>query len=292
MRGLAISAASSTDFVTLTKPRVVAMILLATLCGFLLGTPGTLGAVDWLLLVRTLFGTALVAGGTLALNQYLERGTDARMNRTLRRPLPAGRMHPIEALAFGGALVCTGLLYLAIAVRPASGMVTAVTVTSYLFMYTPLKTRSALCTVVGAFPGALPPLTGWTAAGGALDAGAAALFGILFFWQLPHSLAIAHLYRDDYEKAGVKLLPTVDRGGGSTGRQTVLNCLALMAVGLLPSMIGLTGWLSFGVAPGRRHRPRAAGHRGQRPAPAARHLRLHPRRPGHDGAGQAAEVTW
>jgi len=248
MNVASIAIASPADYFALMKPKVVAMILLTTFVGFVLGTHGAFLSLDWLLLSRTLFGTALVAGGTLALNQYLERDIDARMKRTRKRPIPAGRMQPLPALAFGGALTCAGLLYLTIAVRPVSGLVTAATVASYLFCYTPMKRRSALCTVVGAFPGALPPVTGWTAAGGDLGVGAAVLFGILFFWQLPHSLAIAHLYREDYERAGVKLLPTVDRDGGSTGRQTVLNCFALMSVGLLPSLTGMTGWLSFGVA--------------------------------------------
>ena len=224
------------------------MILLATAAGFVLGSPGPVLAIDWLLLARTLFGTGLVAGGTLALNQYLEREVDARMRRTLRRPLPSGRLQQIEALAFGGALAATGLVYLMLAVNPLSGSITALTVIGYLFLYTPMKQRTALCTVVGAFPGALPPVAGWTAAGGDLSGQAMVLFGILFFWQLPHSLAIAHLYREDYDRAGVKLLPTVDKGGGSTGRQTVLNCLALLAVGLLPTRLGLTGAISFIVA--------------------------------------------
>ena len=184
-----------------------------------------------------------MAGGTLALNQYMERGIDALMKRTAKRPLPDGRMKPEEALAFGGALTSAGLVYLTLAVNPISGMVTALTVITYLFMYTPLKTRTALCTVVGALPGALPPLTGWTAAGAELGVGAGILFAILFLWQLPHSLAIAHLYREDYNRAGVRLLPTVDWGGGSTGRHAVLNSLALLAVGLLPLFTGMAGWL-------------------------------------------------
>lgn len=248
----ALTLGSAADYLALIKPRVVAMILLVTVAGFILGSPGSIRSLDWLLLARTLFGTALVAGGTLALNMYLERDIDARMRRTLKRPLPSGRMQPMEALAFGCALTGAGLLYLMLAVGPVSSLITSLTVISYLFMYTPMKRHTALCTVVGAFPGALPPITGWVAAGGVLGVRAAVVFGILFFWQLPHSLAIAHLYREDYDRAGVKLLPTVDRAGGSTGRQTVLNCLALMAVAMLPTVLGMTGWISFvvGVAAG------------------------------------------
>jgi protoheme IX farnesyltransferase len=230
------------DFLALAKPRVVLLILVTTFAGFAMASVGPL---DFALLARTLIGTALVAGGTLALNQYMERDVDAHMRRTHKRPLPGGRMPPVEALAFGSALTCAGLLYLTFGVNPVSGMVTALTVLSYLFVYTPLKTRTALCTVAGAFPGALPPITGWTAAGGQLDIGAAVLFGILFFWQLPHSLAIAHLYREDYDRAGVRLLPTVDPAGGSTGRHTVVNCMALLSVGLLPTLVGMAGWAYF-----------------------------------------------
>ena len=230
------------DFFALAKPRVVLLILVTTFAGFAMASRGPL---DFALLARTLIGTALVAGGTLALNQYMERDVDAHMRRTHNRPLPGGRMQPVEALAFGSALTCAGLLYLTFGVNPVSGMVTAITVLSYLFVYTPLKTHTALCTVAGAFPGALPPITGWTAAGGQLDIGAAVLFGILFFWQLPHSLAIAHLYREDYDRAGVRLLPTVDPAGGSTGRHTVVNCMALLSVGLLPTLVGMAGWAYF-----------------------------------------------
>ena len=238
--------ASPADYLALTKPRVVAMILLATFAGFILAAPPS--GPDGIALAHTLLGTAAVAGGTLALNQYLERESDSRMRRTLKRPLPAGRMAPIEALVFGGALAGSGLLYLTLAVGEIPGLTTALTVISYLFLYTPMKRRTALCTVMGAFPGALPPVTGWTAAGGAIGVEMAVLFGILFFWQLPHSLAIAHLYRDDYDRAGIKLLPTVDRAGRSTGRQAALNALALIGVGLLPALVGMTGWVSFVVA--------------------------------------------
>ncbi|HKY34088.1 MAG TPA: heme o synthase, partial [Candidatus Polarisedimenticolia bacterium] len=245
----ALPLAAAADYLALTKPRVVLLILVVTLVGFVLGTPAGLAGLDLALLAPALLGTALVAAGTLALNQYLERDLDSLMQRTRHRPLPGGRMHPVQALAFGVALVMAGLACLSVAVNPVSGMVTAATVATYLFCYTPMKRRSALCTVIGAFPGALPPVTGYAAAsGGSLDIGAAALFGILFFWQLPHSLAIAQLYRQDYDRAGVRLLPTVDADGGSTQRQIVANCVTLLAAGMLPAIAGLTGWVSFVVA--------------------------------------------
>lgn len=242
------AAATWGDYLALTKPRVTAMMLYTTAIGYWVGWPAASDGPDLGRLLRTLAGTALVGGGTLALNMYLERDLDARMSRTMRRPIPDGRVTPLEALAFGGGLTAAGLLYLMLAVNATSALVTALTVVTYLFVYTPMKRRSALCTVAGAFPGALPPLTGWTAAGGALDASAAVLFGILFFWQLPHALAIAQLYRDDYRRAGIKLLPTEDPHGGSTGRQAVAQAFALLSVGLLPTLIGMAGWIYFLVA--------------------------------------------
>ena len=230
------------DFLALTRPRVVVMVLVTTLVGFYLAS---VGAPDYVRLVHTLVGIALSAGGTLALNQYLERDVDARMERTRLRPLPDGRLQPIEALGFGVAITGVGLLYLALSVNVLSAFVTAFSVGSYLFLYTPLKRKTSLCSVVGAVPGALPPVIGWGAARGELGLEAWILFGILFLWQIPHSLAIARLYRDDYARAGIRVLPVVEPDGRSTGRQIVTNCLALLAVGLLPTLIGLAGWVYF-----------------------------------------------
>ena len=230
------------DFLALTRPRVVVMVLVTTLVGFYLASVGT---PDYVRLVHTLIGIALAAGGTLALNQYLERDVDARMKRTRLRPLPDGRLQPIEALGFGVAITGVGLLYLALSVNVLSAFVTAFSVGSYLFLYTPLKRKTSLCSVVGAVPGALPPVIGWGAARGELGLEAWILFGILFLWQIPHSLAIARLYRDDYARAGIRVLPVVEPDGGSTGRQIVSNCLALLAVGLLPTLIGLAGPVYF-----------------------------------------------
>ncbi|MEE9173225.1 MAG: heme o synthase [candidate division NC10 bacterium] len=230
------------DFLALTRPRVVLMVMITTLVGFYLASVGT---PDYVRLVHTLIGLALAAGGTLALNQYLERDVDAQMERTRLRPLPDGRLQPNDARAFGVAITGAGLVYLAFFVNGLSAFVTAISVGSYLFCYTPLKLKSSLCTVVGAVPGALPPVIGWGAARGELGLGAWVLFAILFLWQIPHSLAIARLYRNDYARAGIRVLPVVEPDGGSTGRQIVSNCLALLAVGLLPTLIGLAGSVYF-----------------------------------------------
>ncbi len=235
----------ATDLCALAKPRVVLMVLVTTMVGFYVGSTG---ALDLARLLHLLLGTALAAGGTLALNQYLEREVDARMLRTRTRPLPDGRLQPPEALGFGALVGLAGLAYLAVAVGGLTALVTAATAVLYLFAYTPLKLRTPFCMIVGAVPGALPPVTGWVAARGDLAPGACILFGILFLWQLPHTLAIARLYRDDYARAGVRVLPVVDPAGASTERQIVLGCLALLAVGLLPTVSGLAGGAYFAGA--------------------------------------------
>ena len=234
------------DFLELTKPRVVAMVLVTTLVGYYLGS--TTGALDYLRVLATMVGTALAAAGTLTLNQFMERDLDARMHRTRDRPLPDGRVAPTDALAFGAALTVAGVLYLALAVDALTALVTAATTAIYLFGYTPLKSRTSLCSIVGAVPGALPPLAGWTAARGELDLAAWVLFAILFLWQIPHSLAIARLYRDDYARAGIRLLPVVEPDGASTGRQIVTHSLALVVVALLPTLIGLSGAFYFFIS--------------------------------------------
>jgi protoheme IX farnesyltransferase len=230
------------DLMALTKPRVVVMILVTTLVGYYVGLTGAPGYAR---MVHLIVGTLLAAGGTLALNQYWERHVDALMERTRTRPLPDGRLQPVEALLFGSAITGLGIVYLAAFVGTLAAAVTAATAVLYLFAYTPLKVRTALCTIVGAVPGALPPVTGWVAARDDLSLGAWVLFGILFLWQLPHTLAIARLYRDDYARAGVRVLPVVDADGSTTERQIVTACLALLAVSLLPTLIGLTGGVYF-----------------------------------------------
>jgi len=230
------------DLFALTKPRVVLMVLVATLVGYYLGLAGP---PEYARMVHLLVGTLLAASGTLALNQYWEHEIDARMERTRGRPLPGGRLQPLEALVFGGAVTLMGLAYLGACVNVLAAGVTAATSALYLFAYTPLKLKTALCTLVGAVPGAAPPLTGWAAARDDLALGAWILFGIMFFWQLPHTLAIARLYRDDYARAGVRVLPVVDEGSGITERQIVTGCLGLLVVSLLPTLVGMTGIVYF-----------------------------------------------
>jgi protoheme IX farnesyltransferase len=230
------------DLLALTKPRVVLMVLLTAVVGYYVGLAGP---ADWWRLVHLVIGTMLAAGGTLALNQYVERDVDARMERTRLRPLPEGRLAPLEALLFGVAITVSGVLYLAAFVNLTSAAVTAATALLYVLAYTPLKRRTSLCTLVGAVPGALPPVAGWAAASDDLGLGAWVLFGILFLWQLPHTLAIARLYRDDYARGGILVLPVVDPDGGSTERHIVNGSLSLLAVSLLPTLIGLSGAVYF-----------------------------------------------
>lgn len=230
------------DFVALTKPRVVLMVLVTAVVGYYAGLRGV---ADWWRVVHLLVGTALAAGGTLALNQYVERDVDARMHRTRLRPLPDGRLAPLEALAFGAGITVAGVLYTAALVNWLAAAVTGATALLYVLVYTPMKLRSALCTIVGAVPGALPPVTGWAAARDDLGLGAWVLFGILFLWQLPHTLAIARLYCDDYARGGIRVLPVVDGDGGATERHILSGSLALLAVSLLPTLIGLSGVVYF-----------------------------------------------
>jgi protoheme IX farnesyltransferase len=233
------------DFVELAKPRVVLMVLITAFVGFYLGSADV---PNYLRLLQMLFGTALTAGGTLALNQYLERDTDALMNRTRHRPLPDGRVQPREALWFGVTIALIGLIYLALAVNPLSALVTAFITLSYLVLYTPMKPRSSLCMLVGAVPGALPPVIGWVAARGSMDNAAWVLFAIMFLWQVPHTLAIARLYCEDYAKAGIQFLPVIEPDGESTNRQIVSHSAALLAVSLLPTLLGSAGPVYFVVA--------------------------------------------
>jgi protoheme IX farnesyltransferase len=233
------------DYAELGKPRIVLMVLVTAFVGFYVGServPNYLG------LLQMLFGTALAAAGTLALNQFLERDSDAMMERTRHRPLPDGRVMPSEAFWFGILITAAGLAYLALAVNFISAWVTAFIAVSYLLFYTPMKRRSSLCVLVGAIPGALPPVIGWVAARGTLDVDAWVLFAIMFLWQVPHTLAIARLYREDYAKAGIQFLPVIEPDGESTNRQIISHCAALLAVSLLPTLVGLAGPVYFIVA--------------------------------------------
>jgi heme o synthase len=239
---VAVARSRAADFFQLTKPVVVVMVLLTAAAGFYLGSASD---TDLLVMYHTLIGTALAAAGALALNQFLERDLDARMARTRNRPLADGRLDPSRALGFGALTTAAGTLYLTMTVNALSGLLTSVTVLSYLFIYTPLKQRTSLCSLVGALPGAMPPLVGMAGARGELGADSWVLFVILFLWQIPHSLAVAQLYRDDYARADVCFLPVVDRGGKKTGAHAVASCAALLVVALLPTVIGLAGPLYF-----------------------------------------------
>jgi len=233
------------DVVELTKPRITFMVVVTTAAGYLLGAAHGAHLIE---LLHTMLGTALVAAGASALNQLLERDTDARMERTRNRPLPAGRLEPATVLVIGAGLGLLGTVYLAAVVNGLTAGLAALTLGLYVLAYTPLKRVSSLCTIVGAIPGALPPVMGWAAARDDLSAGAWVLFAILFLWQMPHFLAIAWMYRDEYRLAGQPMLPVVDVDGAGTGRQIVLYALALLPVSLLPSVVGLSGPAYFAGA--------------------------------------------
>jgi len=222
----------------LTKARLTLLVLLTTLVGFYLGFRGS---VDYWLMWHTLLGTALVASGASALNQLLEREHDAKMRRTQNRPLPSGRLQPHTVLIIGTTASIAGLAYLALLVNLITALLGAFSLLSYVFIYTPLKRITWLNTAVGAIPGALPPLMGWTAARGELTSEGWALFAILAFWQLPHFLAIAWIYRDEYARAGFQMLPVIDPDGHRTGRQAVSHTLGLLPVSLCPFLFKLTG---------------------------------------------------
>lgn len=232
----AMSRARLTDYLELIKPRISMMVLLTVATGAILAAGR---ALDWLVLLHTLFGTALVAIGASAWNQLLERDTDVLMRRTEQRPLPSGRMHAIEVLILGTTSAVLGLTYLLVTTRqPLAVLVAAITFFSYVFLYTPLKRRTTLNTLIGAVPGALPPVIGWTAMRGTLDAEIMLLFVVMFLWQVPHFLAIAWIYREDYGRAGLKMLPVVDPSGRATGRQMVAYSLALIPASLTPLVFG------------------------------------------------------
>ena len=243
---LSAARARAADLYELTKPRMNFLVVVTTAVGFYMAARG--GFTDWALLAHTLVGTALAAAGASVLNQYVERGHDGLMRRTQSRPLPAGRVAPLEALCFGVGLSAGGALYLSAFVNGLTATLGVVTIATYVFLYTPLKRHTTLCTIVGAVPGAIPPMMGWAAATDALPAEAWALFGILFFWQMPHFLAIAILYRDDYAAGGFKMLPVVDEGLVATGRQMLLYGLALIPVSLMPVGLRMAGGVYFAAA--------------------------------------------
>jgi len=225
-------------YADLIKARLTMLVLLTTLVGFYVGFQGPM---DYLLMVHALFGTALVASGAAALNQLLERDYDAKMRRTADRPLPSGRLQPATVMLFGGMCSVAGLAYLALLVNPLTSVIGAVTLVSYLFIYTPLKRVTWLNTAVGAVPGALPPLMGWAAARGDLSGGGWALFALLAFWQIPHFFAIAWIYREEYAKAGFQMLPNVDPDGSRTAQQAVSHTLGLLPISFCPFLFHLAG---------------------------------------------------
>jgi heme o synthase len=233
------------DHIALTKPRLNFLVVASSAAGYYLGTANS---VPGWLMAQAVAGTALVAAGSAVLNQLYERDTDALMRRTRQRPLPDGRISNIDALIFGIALSVAGVVMLAVRANLLAAGLALATLVVYLLVYTPMKRQTPLSTVVGAVPGALPPLIGWTAARGIVDAGGLSLFAIVFLWQIPHFMAIAWMYRDDYSKAGFPMLPVIEPEGRRAGRQAMIYALALLPVSLMPTWVGVSGWIAFAIA--------------------------------------------
>jgi len=233
------------DYIVLTKPRLNVLVVATSAAGYYPGAPR---GIQLLPMAAAVAGTALVAGGAAVLNQVYERDTDALMRRTRLRPLPDRRVGPRDATIFGIALAAIGIASLVLAANLLAAALTALTIVVYLFVYTPMKRLSSAATLVGAVPGALPPLIGWTAAHGMIAPGGLALFAIVFLWQIPHFMAIAWMYRDDYRQAGFPMLPVVEPDGRRTGRQAVLYAVALVPASLMPTMVGISGWPYFWIA--------------------------------------------
>jgi len=226
------------DYIALTKPRITWLILMSTGIGYFFGAKA---GWNWLTLVHTILGTMLLASGTAALNQWYEREADAKMRRTKERPLPSGRLEESKALLFGMLISLAGFFELQVCVNELAALLGAATLGSYLFLYTPLKKRSPHSTTIGAIPGAMPPLIGYAAASGKLNWEALVLFAILFLWQFPHFYAIAWMYREDYERAGILMLPVVEPDGQSTARRILVYSLVLIPISLLPTFIAMAG---------------------------------------------------
>lgn len=227
-------------FVELTKPRIALMLVLTAAAGFYLGNRGTF---DLVLFANGMIGIALLAFGVATLNQWLERRTDALMDRTATRPLPTGRISNFEALAFGSLLSTGAVAYLYFLVNPLTAALGVSVIVGYVLLYTPLKTRTSASTAIGAIPGAMPPLMGWTASANEITLGAWALFAFLFLWQFPHFMAIAWMYKDQYAKAGILMLPVVEPSGRITARQIVLFAIMMVPVSLAPFFLGFAGWI-------------------------------------------------
>jgi heme o synthase len=240
-----VSKSAFAAYLELSKPRILVLILLISMAGFCLASRGN---IDKLLLLNMVIGIGFLAAGTGSLNQFLERDSDGLMRRTDRRPLPSGRLTPLQAGLFGVITSVVGIAYLALTVNLLTAILGISTLVSYVFLYTPLKQRTPQSTFIGAFPGAMPPLMGWTSVHGSVGIEATVLFLIMFLWQFPHFLAIAWMYREDYSRAGIRMLPIVEPDGKSTGRQILFYALILVPISLAPTLIGLTGWIYFGGA--------------------------------------------
>src|ERR1044071_640949 len=229
-------------YIELTKPRITFLIVLTAAAGFAMAA---IGHVDYYAMFRALIGIGLLSSGIATLNQYAERELDGLMRRTANRPLPAGKLAPWEALAFGSTITVVAESYLLVFVNPLTALLGLAVIAGYLFAYTPLKTRTSLSTLVGAFPGAIPPLIGWTAARGSISLEGWILFAILFLWQFPHFLAIAGMYREDYGRAGILMLPVVEPDGRVTAQQIVIYTLMLLPESVLPTVLGMSGQIYF-----------------------------------------------
>jgi protoheme IX farnesyltransferase len=225
-------------YLELTKPRITFLIVLTSAAGFAMASGAR---IDYPGMLRSMLGIALLSSGIATINQYMERDLDALMRRTANRPLPSGKLLPWEALAFGVSLIVLAEIYLAVLVNPLTALLGLTVIAGYLFGYTPLKTRTSLSTMVGAFPGAVPPLIGWAAARGSVGLEAWVLFAILFLWQFPHFLAIAWMYREDYSRAGILMLPVLEPDGRVTAQQIVVYTILLLPVSLLPAVLGISG---------------------------------------------------
>lgn len=242
VRAVPVGRSRVLDYIALTKPELTLLSVVTALGGAYLAGGHSLSIGP---LIHTFLGTLLVGGGAGALNQYIERDLDAQMRRTEHRPLPAGRIHPRNALLLGVLLSLAGVTELAVFTHLLAAFLALVTLTSYLFMYTPLKRVTPFATVVGGIPGALPPLIGWTAVSGELSMGAWSLFFILFFWQMPHFLSLGWMYRKDYARANYKLLTVLDPSGEASSRQILVYCVALIPAALLPTLVGALGAIYF-----------------------------------------------
>jgi protoheme IX farnesyltransferase len=232
------------DLAELVKARLTLLVLITTAVGFYLGSESP---IEYMALFHVVFGTAAAAAGAAALNQWWERSADALMRRTKMRPIPAGRMRPVQALALGAVLSVFGVGYLALVCNLLSAALTAITIAIYIFAYTPLKRASTANTAVGAIPGAIPPMIGWAAARGNIGAGAWSLFAIVFLWQLPHFFAIAWMYREDYSRAGFRMISSDDRSGERSASQSVFFCILLLVIAGLPAFLGIANYVYLAV---------------------------------------------